>query len=356
MEFGLLGTVIATGGGRILELGRRRERLLLALLLLDVGKPIATDRLIDLLWGQDLPRDPRSAIHVHISRIRRRLSVANSARYGVGVVSVPGGYAIHAEAGSVDVHRFVSQVADARVIADAAARTEMLGAALALWRGEALADVAPGWLRQRICPQLEELRLTALELRIEADLELRRHTELIPELAALVREHPARERLIALWMLALYRGGRQQDALAAYGQTAKLLAEEFGLDPGSDLRELRTSILRDDPGLTPRQSHSPSFSPGGSRPAQLPAEASTFVGRDAELAALLAMLDMRPANPASGPVLTIDGMAGIGKTAFALHAARHLDAAIRTGRCSWTCAGSPKVSRPPIRTLRSAGS
>jgi DNA-binding SARP family transcriptional activator/tetratricopeptide (TPR) repeat protein len=321
MEFFLLGPVFATAAGRPAGLGRRQERLLLALLLLEVGKPVPAGRLIDLMWPYQPPRDPQAAIHVYVSRLRRRLAAAGADQAAARIVTVGTGYAIEADPGSVDVHRFTSQAAAASDLADPAQRATMLAGALALWRGDLMADVASPDLRGRLGSQLTELRLAALEMRIEAELELGRADRLIPELADLSARFPGRERLVMLRMLALYRAGRQRDALSVYGLAAQTLAEQFGLDPGAALRQLRTAILRQDPQLALGGLVTAPVRPAAPSPAQLPAEAEGFVGRVAELAALAATAAATASRPA---VVTITGMAGVGKTALAIRAGHQL--------------------------------
>ena len=250
MRFYLLGPIMAATQGRPVSLAYRRERLLLALLLLNAGRPVGADRLTELLWDDDLPRDPRAALQVHVCRLRRCLSAAEAAHPDrVKIVSGAGGYTVHADPDSIDASRFAQQVAQARGTRGAGERSQLLTGALALWRGEPLADVAPEQLRARLCRHLLELRLLAVEMRVAADLECGRHLRLIPELAGLTAEYPTSERLVAARMVALYRAGRQRDALAVYEDTASVLAEQLGLDPGQDLRNLRTAILRGDPGL-----------------------------------------------------------------------------------------------------------
>ncbi|MGH3730116.1 MAG: tetratricopeptide repeat protein, partial [Micromonosporaceae bacterium] len=300
------------------ELGRRRERGLLALLLLEAGQVVSTDRLIELLFHGDPPGDPRKALQVHVSRLRRCLASAEAVR----LVSHPAGYAIHCEPDAIDVHRFTGMVERARRGDDPVRRAQVLREALALWRGPALADLASK-LRQRVCAGLDEARLGALELRVEADLVVgNRHDDLAAELADLTSRHPTRERLIAARMLALYRAGRQTDALEVYQETARRLVAEFGIDPGAELRELHTAILREDPGLAgpppAPTSHTPSVKV---RPAQLPADLSTFTGRGDELANLL---EVHHGQHRTAVITAIDGMAGIGKTTLAVHAAHHL--------------------------------
>lgn len=314
MEFRLLGPVVAEVGGRSIPLGRRRERALLAALLLDAGRVVPVARLIELIWDDEPPPEARKTLRVHVSRLRRCLEPAGDA---VRLASSAGGYVLSVDRDLVDVHRFDALVATARDLADPAERGRVLREALAIWRGPALADLASARLARNVGVRLEESRLAALEQRITADLADGRHEELLGELAELTEAHPARERLVAARMLALYRAGRRRDALAVYDTTARALAAELGLDPGPELRELHTSILRDDPELAPP----PDVRPYVVRPAQLPADLSTFAGRDADLAELLALCRGR-----SGPVaiVSVDGMAGVGKTALVVHAAHRL--------------------------------
>jgi hypothetical protein len=191
--------------------------------------------------------------------------------------------------------------------------------ALGLWRGPALDDVATSELREQLCARLEEQRIAAHESRVEAYLELGRHDELLAELAELTRTHPTRERLVAARMLALYRAGRQTEALEVFQQTAGSLADGLGLDPGPRLVELHTAILRNDPGLIAVEAERPA----PPRPAELPGDLATFTGRAAELESLLA-LGPGDESPSAVVISSIDGMAGIGKTALAVHAAHRL--------------------------------
>jgi DNA-binding SARP family transcriptional activator/tetratricopeptide (TPR) repeat protein len=319
MRFYLLGPVMATVGGQPVTLEYRRERLLLALLLLDAGKPVAVERLTQLLWEDDLPRDPRGALQVSVCRLRRCLAAAQAGPGQVTIVCGPGGYAVQADPDSVDASQFTRQVAQAQEIPGPAERSRALVAALGLWRGEPLADVAPEQLRRRVCRHLTELRTVAMELRVEADLRCGRHTELLSELTSVTAEYPTSERLVAARMVALYRGGRQRDALAVYEDTANVLAEQVGLDPGEDLRNLRTAILRNDPRLMSGGWRLDGSVPSVLPPAELPLDVRRFAGRQFEQSALAAALQAGPGR--SALVVTICGMPGIGKTALAVRLA-----------------------------------
>jgi DNA-binding SARP family transcriptional activator/streptogramin lyase len=242
IEFRILGPLEASRRGQALEVGAGKQRALLVLLLLSAGEVVSTDRLIDALWGERPPASALNSVHIYVSRLRKLL--------GNGRLETRGrGYMLVLAPEQLDLGRFDSLLGDGRDLLasgepDRAA--EALRGALGLWRGPPLADVASEPFAHGEIARLEELRLAALEDRIEADLALRRHADLVPELEGLVHEHPLRERLRAQLMLALYRSGRQADALDAYQQARRLLATELGLEPGRQLRELQAAILRQD--------------------------------------------------------------------------------------------------------------
>ncbi|WP_144122443.1 BTAD domain-containing putative transcriptional regulator [Catellatospora sichuanensis] len=242
MEFRLLGPFEACHDGHLVEIaGRRQERCLLALLLLDLGHPVTIDRLIGLLWNGEEPASARGAVYTYVGRLRAAL-----VPYGVRITTRADGYLVEADNHRVDVadfHRDVQQALDA---ADPAARAALLDRALRLWRGPLLADVADEALRHRLDGQLDEARLVAHEMRAEAQLALGRHARVIKDLAALADALPLRERLVGTLMTAHYRAARQADALLLYEATRKALATELGVDPGPDLQELHRRILRSD--------------------------------------------------------------------------------------------------------------
>ncbi|MQA02994.1 MAG: tetratricopeptide repeat protein [Streptosporangiales bacterium] len=310
MEFLLLGAIEVIVDGRPVELGRRRERCLLAVLLLDAGKPVPSERLIELLWDEP-PADPRKALQIHASRLRRALPA------GVQLTSAAGGYVVQVDRDAVGVHRFTALVERARRCPEPAERAELLRDALHLWRGPVLPELTTLGSRP-IRARLEEMRVDALEQRVEADLAAGHHHELLPELAALRAEHPGRDRLARARLLALYRAGRKAEALQEYEDAARQLVDEVGLDPGPQLRDLHTAILRDDPDLA--VSHTAAPAPPPIRPAELPADLPSFTARQAELAEIVAAC-----TSARGySVVALDGMAGSGKTALAVHAAHRL--------------------------------
>src|SRR5712692_2501866 len=239
MEFRILGPLEVLEGGRPVE--GAKQRALLAVLLLNANRIVPSERLIDALWEEWPPERPDEALEASVSRLREWL--------GEDVlVAGSGGYLLQVEEDQVDLHRFEALLRDAReaALADSAAK---LREALALWRGPALADFAHERFARPASARLEELRLAALEDRIDAELALGRHAELVPELEALVAEQPLRERPRAQLMLALYRAGRQADALEVYREGRRVLVEQLGLEPGPSLRQLERQILDQDPAL-----------------------------------------------------------------------------------------------------------
>jgi DNA-binding SARP family transcriptional activator len=243
LEFRLLGPLEAVEDNRPLALGGARQRALLAVLLLHANQAVSSDRLIDELWGESPPATAGKIVQVYVSRLRKQLGYAR-------LLTRSRGYLLRVDAGELDLARFERLVAEARE-EDAAAAGAKLRAALELWRGPPLADLAYERFAQAETVRLEELRWAALELRIDADLAAGRAPELVGELEALIAAHPLRERLRAQLMLALYRCGRQAEALEAYRRARRDLAEGLGLEPGDELRRLERAILRHDPELAP---------------------------------------------------------------------------------------------------------
>jgi DNA-binding SARP family transcriptional activator/tetratricopeptide (TPR) repeat protein len=341
MELRLLGPVQAWAGQREVDLGTRRQRLVLALLALEVNKLVPVDRLIELSWPTDPPASARRILHTHISRLRTTLApTGQPTSTAVAIHRRGGGYLLRADPVAVDVHLFRATVARSRATVNPDARVQLLRSALALWRGPALADTAPSETRERVCTGLEEARLAALEDRIDTELSLGRHHALIDELVALIAEHQDRPRLIRQLVLALYRGGRTADALSMCRAARRRLSEAFGLDPTPELATLELDILRGVPphdippavldaaaAVEPTAGDVVDLAGPGSAPGPrlLPADATGFTGRIAELAKLVGTSLAGPGGPAGAPdaaavpITVICGMAGVGKTALAVH-------------------------------------
>jgi DNA-binding SARP family transcriptional activator len=242
-DFRLLGPLEAVDEeGRSLELPVGKPRALLARLLLDAGRVVAVETLVGAIWPEPAPPSAYKVLQVHVSQLRKALGAAR-------IDTRPPGYVLAAEAKEVDLARFESLAERAHDAGDPALRSELLGRALALWRGPALAEFREEPFARGAGRRLAELRLAAIEERVDAELELGRHERLVAELEALVEEEPLRERLRRQLMLTLYRSGRQADALARYREGRKLLVDELGIEPSPALQELERAILRHDPAL-----------------------------------------------------------------------------------------------------------
>jgi DNA-binding SARP family transcriptional activator len=245
VEFGILGPLEVRQAGRPVRVAGAKERALLALLLLNANDAVHADRLVDDLWGERPPATARKSLQVRVAALRRALPD------GVLLTEGPG-YVLRTAGDELDLHRFERLVGEGREALEGDQHAEaaaLLREALALWRGPALADFAFESFAQPAIARLEELRVSAIELRFDADLALGRSAEAVAELEELVIAHPLRERLRAQLMLALYREERQADALDVYRQTRELLVSELGLEPGLALRELERRILAHDPSL-----------------------------------------------------------------------------------------------------------
>ena len=241
LEFRVLGPLEVWDDERALQLGGPKQRALLALLLLDAGRVVSTDRLIDVLWGEQPPPTAATSLQNLVSQLRKLL--------GADVlVTKPPGYRLEIQAEQLDLERFRRLVEGARQ-APPAERSSKLREAIALWHGAPLADLVYEDFAQNEVPRLEELRLVALEQLFEADLEVGRDAELVSELEALVAEHPLREGFRRHLMLALYRSGRQAEALQVYHEARRELVDQLGIEPSAALQQLHGAILRHDPQL-----------------------------------------------------------------------------------------------------------
>jgi len=276
VEFRLLGPLEVSDHGRALELGGQKRRALLALLLLHANEVVSSDRLIEELWGEQPPQAAATALHGHVSRLRKLLGGDGGSEQLL--VTRPPGYMLHLEPEQLDLHRFErlrDEARTARSRGGLTAASTALQAALSLWRGPPLGDLAYERFAQTEVTRLAELRLATVEERIEVDLALGRHADVASELEALVGEHPLREGLRAQLMLALYRSGRQAEALQAYKQAREALVEGLGIEPGQPLRELQQAILRQDDSLdAPPEPATREAANGRKQRAPVPAQSS----------------------------------------------------------------------------------
>lgn len=316
MEFCLLGPMAVRTGGVLVPVARGNQRAVLAALLLKANEPVRVDDLAEILWGASPPPSVRPTVQNYVKRLRHAFGEDGQDR----IRTVPHGYLIEVNFDEFDVSRFAALTAQARSAAkegsweQASARA---GSALSLWRGKPLVDVESEALAQKEVPRLVEIRLQALETRLDAELHLGGHADVIPELHHLTDAYPTHENLHALLMLALYRCGRQAEALDVYRHLRRVLVEELGAEPGEEIRDLHHRILTGDPALAVP---APRPAPTGHVvlvPRELPAAVPHFTGRDDELSALTDLVG----TTTQGTVVisAIGGTAGVGKTALALH-------------------------------------
>jgi predicted ATPase/DNA-binding SARP family transcriptional activator len=309
-RFGVLGSIEVRADGRLLPLGGTRQVALLAFFLLHRGRRIGMEELVDAVWEEHEPDGSVKRVQVAVARLRRSLSALGDAG---ALTTVGSGYRLDARPEDIDAEVFARRIRDGRdALRDGryAEALQHLDEALALWRDRPLADVSSMRFAQREIARLEELRLDAIEARIEAERALGRSAGAVGELEALVASHPAREGLTAQLMLALYESGRQADALAAYQRTRAYLDDELGLEPGPELRDLQARILRHDATLAPEPS-------APAAEARVPRPPNATVGRDAEIAAIVSRLGDERCR-----LVTLTGPGGVGKTRIALEASR----------------------------------
>ncbi|WP_327255319.1 AfsR/SARP family transcriptional regulator [Streptomyces sp. NBC_01244] len=409
IRFGLLGTLRVTCEDREIRLGGARQRAVLALLLLRHGRTVSVDELAETVWDGSPPPTARTQISICVAQLRKLFREAGVE--GEVIVTSHPGYRLDTEGHGLDLVDFLSLTGQVSALAGSGRPAEAADAyrrALALWRGPAL-DGLPGYALEQEACWLEEQRLTALDGHAELRLALGRHQELTAELAALVREHPLRERTRHSLMLAQYRSGRRADALETFRTGHQLIVDELGLEPGTALRELHNAVLREDPAIAapttvpesfaavapavpaapvtdqepqdrePRdqpqdQPHgrpqdqpetSPTDSPGGApadrrptlslAPSDLPPNIPSFTGRSGETEVLDALLDGRP-DGAPPRVALVTGVAGIGKTALAVHWSHRAAASFPDG-CLHVDLGSALATPGEVlgRLLRSLG-
>ncbi|MGX7671590.1 BTAD domain-containing putative transcriptional regulator [Plantactinospora sp. DSM 117369] len=319
VEFGLLGPIDVRVAGRPVPVRSPKCRALLATLLLEPGRLVSVGRLTEAIWSTRQPDNPRRAAQLYVTRLRALLDEAGSPPL---IATGSDGYLIEVGTDLVDLGRFRRWVLAADRAAgrsDLDGESTALHAALRQWRGDPLSDVPSDLLHRESVPGLREQRLRTLERRIDVDLRLGRHAELVEELRGLTAQDPLRERLWLQLVTALHRSGRRAEALDAYHEGCRHLAEELGLDPGEEFQRLHAQVL----GGTPTASTEAVGLPPV--PRQLPPEVSGFAGRDTEVARLNTLLDSRDLRPGGAPgVLVLNGTAGVGKTALALHWSRRV--------------------------------
>jgi predicted ATPase/DNA-binding SARP family transcriptional activator len=344
----ILGPVQVWAGGRRLAVGGPRQLALLAFLVLHANRAVSADAIIDALWGASRPGSA-SPLQMAIARLRKALEPLQTGA-DQWLQTVSGGYLLAIEAGDLDADVFACGVRDGRDALDTgdpARAREMLTEALALWRGPPLAEVGFEDFAQPEIRRLEELRSVALEARVDAGLQLGHHAGLVGELQGLLAEQPARERVASQLMLALYRSGRQADALDVYQRTRAHLTQELGLEPGPALKSLQSQILEHAPSLQPNASrHRWAHQPVGSEPertdreitgptlAALPVVPTPTIGREAEVEAVGRVLGGPDAR-----LVTLTGPGGVGKTRLALVVARTIESSFPDGVCWVELAG-----------------
>jgi predicted ATPase/DNA-binding SARP family transcriptional activator len=315
MEFRMLGSLEVYADAGPVALGGARLRGLLALLLLHRNEPMSAERLAVALWGEDAPAGAVKGIQVHVSRLRRALGDPDV------LTTTPAGYRLRVAPDELDCERFERLSAEGfRALADRepARAGRVLREALSLWRGPALAEFAFEAFAQAEIGRLEEERLAALEARVEADLAVGRHGELVGELQQLVAIHPLRERLYGQLMLSLYRSGRQADALKTFRDARDVLVEQLGIEPGPELREVERAVLAHDPGLdSGSRSSRVEGADERAMAARIPAPPTATIGREADLAGLRDLV-----GESASRLVTVVGPGGVGKTRLALELAR----------------------------------
>jgi DNA-binding SARP family transcriptional activator/predicted negative regulator of RcsB-dependent stress response len=324
MEFGILGPLRIVVNGRQIGVASDKQRALMAQLLLRANRTVTIERLVDGVWPERPPTTAHRLVQTYVWRLRRLLHEAGEDRDRI--LTEPIGYRLLVDDGELDLARFGSTVDDGHAAfarGDAAQAADLLRRAVELWRGEPLEDVPMAAGHASELAALSERRAAAAELRVEAELALGRHADLIGELRQMRAAHPLRERPAGLLMLALYRAGRQAEALEVFRRLRQQLADELGIDPGREVCAVHESLLRGD--ATVAVSAPPQHAPGPDPVDRLPPSVSDFTGRELELKRAHAIIQQFAADaelPGRSPAIALVGLAGIGKTAFALHLAR----------------------------------
>ncbi|GMQ94372.1 MAG: BTAD domain-containing putative transcriptional regulator [Acidimicrobiia bacterium] len=307
MEFRILGPLEVVAASEPVRLGGPMEQVVLAALIVEADRVVSADRLLDILWGEDVPNTGLKTLRSHLSRIRGRLRP-----WGKPIDTVADGYVLRADTEEIDARRFERLLAEARAHRDRGRHplaVDLLEEALGLWRGRALHGLEDHEFARIEAAGLEELKLEALESRIDSELAMGHHDRVVAEVERLVKEHPLREELWRLLMIALYRSGRQAEALRAFQRARAVLGEELGIDPSPELTELEEAILlQSDTVAAPTAAVRFDFVPG---------VRTSFIGREDEMAELLSLLEDHRG-------ITVTGTGGSGKTRLALEAVQHI--------------------------------
>jgi DNA-binding SARP family transcriptional activator len=352
VQFLVLGPLVAISDARTpLDLGTPKAHATLAVLLCRAGEVVSVDAIVDALWPESPPAAAVKNVQLYVHQLRRALGDAGR------ITRRSGGYLLATQPGEIDARRFsglVGQQATAAAAGDLEAARSLLVQALRLWRGErayaGIGAVPPVSAEAR---RLAEVRLAALSSRIDIDVRLGGHAELVPELVGLTGQHPLHERFWAQLMIVLHRSGRTAEALAAYDRARRIIAEETGLDPGMELRDLQQGILTGAADMP--SSHA--LPPGRLTPRMLPPDSADFTGRLGELPVLTAALggSEEPAGaprPACGvPVVALSGQGGVGKTALAVHAAHTLADSYPDGQLFAVLSGTQPAPADPDQVL-----
>ncbi|MFD7830671.1 BTAD domain-containing putative transcriptional regulator [Kitasatospora sp. NPDC059803] len=349
LRFTVLGPIRGWRDGGELALGSPQQRNLLLSLLLRANHPVSTGQLVDDLWGEEPPAKPMAVIRTYVHRLRRVLGPAP-------LTSLSGGYLLTVDPGELDIHRCEELVATAKEFSGAGEHARAAAAlrlALALWQGEPMSGLS-GPYAERQRGEWTERRVTVLESCLEAEIEAGPSGEAVAELTAVAAEHPLRERFSELLMLALYRSGRQAEALSVYRETDRRLRAQLGVAAGPGLRELQRRILVADTALVapapPRPDTDTTARPpyhAPIRPTQVPADLADFTGREAQTEAVRAVL----LAPRTVPVATVSGLGGMGKTALAVHVAHGLAADFPDGQLYVDLHGADGRPTPPEEVL-----
>jgi DNA-binding SARP family transcriptional activator len=347
MEFRVLGPLEIRDGDRELTPLAPKLREVLALLLLRHNQIVPIHALIDELWGENPPRSAQSTLQTYVYKLRKIFHATGGAVDGFTLITKPAGYRVAIAPESIDAYRFEQLVKDGHSAAedgDSRQAARSLAEALALWRGPALADVETGELLSVYVTGLNENRVRALELRIQADMRLGRHRELISELRELASGFPLHEGFHAQLMLALHRAGRRPEALEVYQSVRAKLIDELGIEPGLGLREIQQMILADTPPPEPQPTEllvtMPKLPATSMPPAQLPPDIDDFSGRAVVTEQIMRHVAPGRQQATAIRVALITGMVGVGKTMLAVHAAHQVSDAFEDGQLFADLCGS----------------